>query len=53
MEWKMFGRVWSICWNSFYPLWHMGEPIESDCDVDFEICLGCFHIYRWKEDKDK
>lgn len=42
-----------ICWDSFYPCWHIGKPKEEDAgDVAFEICLGCFHIYFWKKEED-
>lgn len=41
-------KTFRIMWNSLYPSWHIGKPIE-DCDVKFEICLGCLHIYFWKK----
>lgn len=39
-----------ICWNKFYPCWHIGKPKE-ECDVAFEICFGCFQIYFWKREE--
>lgn len=41
-----------ICWNSFYPRWHIGKP-EEDNDVAFELCFGCLHIYFWKREEEE
>ena len=38
---------WEIVWNSLYPKWHIGKPHE-ECDVKFEIYLGCLHFIIWK-----
>ena len=37
-------------WDSLHPQWHIGKPHE-ECDVKFEICLGCLYLVFWKEEE--